>query len=201
VTGGLIALIVIAAVFVLLVVIIAGMFNALVRLRNQVKNAWAQIDVQLKRRYDLIPNLMETVKGYMKHERETLEAVIKARQQAINISGGSIAEQAQAENMLSQTLRSLFALSEQTLRSLFALSESYPDLKANQNFLALQEELTSTENKIGFARQFYNDSAMRLNNKVEMFPSNMIAGMFKFQKAEFFELEEEAQREAPKVQF
>jgi len=181
---------VIAAVFVLLVVIIAGMFNALVRLRNQVKNAWAQIDVQLKRRYDLIPNLMETVKGYMKHERETLEAVIKARQQAINISGGSIAEQAQAENMLSQTLRSLFAL-----------SESYPDLKANQNFLALQEELTSTENKIGFARQFYNDSAMRLNNKVEMFPSNMIAGMFKFQKAEFFELEEEAQREAPKVQF
>ena len=188
--GGLIALIVIAAVVVLLVLIIAGMFNALVRLRNRVKNAWAQIDVQLKRRYDLIPNLMETVKGYMRHERETLEAVIKARQQAVNISGGSIAEQAQAENMLSQTLRSLFAL-----------SESYPDLKANQNFLALQEELTSTENKIGFARQFYNDSAMRLNNKVEMFPSNVIAGMFKFQKAEFFELEEEAQREAPKVQF
>ena len=189
-TGGMIALIVIAAVVVLLVLIIAGMFNALVRLRNGVKNAWAQIDVQLKRRYDLIPNLMETVKGYMQHERETLEAVIKARQQAINISGGSIAEQAQAENMLSQTLRSLFAL-----------SESYPDLKANQNFLALQEELTSTENKIGFARQFYNDSAMRLNNKVEMFPSNIIAGMFKFQKAEFFELEDEAQREAPKVQF
>ncbi len=187
---GLLALIVVAAVVVLLVIIIAGIFNGLVRLRNHVKNAWAQIDVQLKRRYDLIPNLMETVKGYMQHERETLEAVIKARQQAISISGGSIAEQAQAENMLSQTLRSLFAL-----------SESYPDLKANQSFLGLQEELTSTENKIGFARQFYNDSAMRFNNKVEMFPSNMIAGMFKFQQAEFFELEDEAQREAPKVQF
>jgi len=183
------ALIVIV-VFILAVVLgFIGIYNALVRLRNRVKNAWAQIDVQLKRRYDLIPNLMETVKGYMKHERETLEAVTKARQIAIAASGG-VADQARAENMLTQTLRSLFAV-----------VENYPDLKANQNFLALQEELTSTENKIGFARQFYNDEVLRLNNKVEMFPSNMVAGMFTFKQAESFELEDEAQRGAPKVEF
>ena len=180
-------------IIVVFVVLVAGTFigiyNALVRLRNRVKNAWAQIDVQLKRRYDLIPNLMETVKGYMKHERETLEAVTKARQIAIAASGG-VADQAKAENMLTQTLRSLFAV-----------VENYPDLKANQNFLALQEELTSTENKIGFARQFYNDEVLRLNNKVEMFPSNLVAGMFTFKQAEPFELEDEAQREAPKVEF
>ena len=181
---------IIIVVFVVLVVgTFIGIYNALVRLRNRVKNAWAQIDVQLKRRYDLIPNLMETVKGYMKHERETLEAVTKARQIAIAASGG-VADQARAENMLTQTLRSLFAV-----------VENYPDLKANQNFLALQEELTSTENKIGFARQFYNDEVLRLNNKVEMFPSNMVAGMFTFKQAESFELEDEAQREAPKVEF
>ena len=181
---------IVIVVFVVLVVgMFIGIYNALVRLRNRVKNAWAQIDVQLKRRYDLIPNLMETVKGYMKHERETLEAVTKARQIAIAASGG-VADQAKAENMLTQTLRSLFAV-----------VENYPDLKANQNFLALQEELTSTENKIGFARQFYNDEVLRLNNKVEMFPSNMVAGMFTFKRAESFELEDEAQREAPKVEF
>ncbi len=187
-TGAIVA-IVIGAVVVLFVLFFIGIFNALVRLRNQVKNAWAQIEVQLKRRYDLIPNLVETVKGYMTHERETLEAVVKARQQAIDLSGG-IADQAKAENMLSQTLRSLFAV-----------VESYPDLKANQNFLGLQEELTSTENKIGFARQFYNDGVMGFNNKIEMFPSNVVAGMFGFKQGEFFEIEDAAEREAPQVKF
>jgi LemA protein len=181
--------IIVIVVAVVLVFFIIGLFNSLVRLRNQVKNAWSQIDVQLKRRYDLIPNLIETVRGYMKHERETMEAVTKARQQAINVTSG-VLDQAKAENMLSQTLRSLFAV-----------AENYPDLKANQNFLALQEELTSTENKISFARQFYNDSTMNYNNKIQMFPSNVIAGMFAFKQAEFFEIEVAAQREAPKVQF
>ncbi|MDH3284081.1 MAG: LemA family protein [Acidobacteriota bacterium] len=171
------------------VVWVIGLYNGLVRLKNGVENAWSQIDVQLKRRYDLIPNLVETVKGYAKHERETFDAVVKARQQAINITG-SVADQAKAENMLTQTLRSLFAL-----------AEAYPDLKANQNFLALQEELASTENKISFSRQFYNDSALKLNNKVEMFPSNIVANMFNFAKAEFFEIEEPEAREAPKVSF
>jgi len=180
---------VILAIVVLLVIAVIAMYNALVRLRNQVKNAWAQIDVQLKRRYDLIPNLIETVKGYMHHERETLEAVTKARQQAISVSG-SVAEQAKAENMLTQTLRSLFAV-----------AENYPTLKANENFLALQEELASTENKISFARQYYNDEVLGFNNKIQMFPSNIIAGMFSFKESEFFELQDEAQREAPKVKF
>jgi LemA protein len=166
-----------------------GIYNVLVRLRNEVKNAWSQIDVQLKRRYDLIPNLVETVKGYAGHERQTLEAVIQARQQAINITD-SVVDKAKAENMLSQTLRSLFAV-----------SENYPDLKANQNFLALQEELTSTENKISFSRQYYNDSALTYNNKTEMFPSNIVAGMFSFKRADFFEVEAPEQREAPKVSF
>jgi len=180
---GLLGLAVVVAIWLI------GIFNGLVRLRNAVKNAWSQIDVQLKRRYDLIPNLVETVKGYAKHERETLEAVIQARQQAINITDNVI-DKAKAENMLSQTLRSLFAV-----------SENYPDLKANQNFLALQEELTSTENKISFARQYYNDSAMTYNNKTEMFPSNIVAGMFNFKHADFFEIEEAAEREAPQVSF
>jgi LemA protein len=182
-------LIVLGIVVVVLVVIVIMMFNSLVRLRNQMKNAWAQIDVQLKRRHDLIPNLMETVKGYMHHERETLEAVTKARQQAVNISE-SVAEQAKKENMLSQTLRSLFAV-----------AENYPDLKANQNFLALQEELASTENKISFARQFYNDSVMTFNNKTQMFPSNVIAGMFAFKAGEFFEVEAAEDRAVPQVKF
>ena len=180
---------IILGIIALIIVFLIIIFNSLVGLRNAVKNAWAQIDVQLKRRHDLIPNLVETAKGYMKHERETLEAVTQARQQAVNISD-SVADQARKENMLSQTLRSLFAV-----------SENYPDLKANQNFLALQEELTSTENKISFARQFYNDSVMTFNNKIQMFPSNVIAGMFGFKEAEFFEVEDEAEREAPKVQF
>jgi LemA protein len=184
-----IVLIVLLGLGAIIVFWLVGIYNGLVRLRNAVKNAWSQIDVQLKRRYDLIPNLVETVKGYAKHERETLEAVIQARQQAINITD-NVLEKAKAENMLSQTLRSLFAV-----------AENYPDLKANQNFLALQEELTSTENKISFARQYYNDSAMKYNNKTEMFPSNIVAGMFNFERADFFEVEEAEQREAPKVSF
>ncbi len=182
-----------ALIFLVLVVLVlffvVGLYNGLVRGRNETKNAWSQIDVQLKRRYDLIPNLVETVKGYMQHERETLEAVVRARQQAIQVSG-SLADQAKAENMLSQTLRSLFAVAER-----------YPDLKANQNFLALQEEIASTENKISFARQYYNDSVLRYNNRRETFPANLVAGMFNFQAAEFFETEAAAEREAPKVSF
>ncbi len=179
----------ILALVIVIVLFIAGLYNKLVRLRAQVKNAWSQIDVQLKRRYDLIPNLVETAKGYIKHERETLEAVVKARQMAIDTKGG-VAEQAKAENMLTQTLRSLFAV-----------VENYPDLKANQNMLALQEELTSTENKISFARQFYNDSVMKMNTTVQSVPTNIIAGMFNFKTEEFFQLESAAEREAPKVKF
>ena len=165
-----------------------GIYNGLKRKQISADQAWADIDVQLKRRYNLIPNLVETVKGYASHERETLESVIKARQQAIDASG--IPQQAQAENMLTGALRQLFAL-----------SESYPDLKANQNFMQLQEELTSTENKIGFARQHYNRSVGQYNEAMAVFPANMVAGMFNFQAMDFFELEDEAQREAPKVAF
>ena len=167
---------------------LVGIYNGLVRLRNEVKNAWAQVDVQLKRRYDLIPNLIETVKGYAKHERETFEKITQARSAAMSAQG--VAEQAKAETQLNQALGGLRLV-----------VEAYPDLKANTNFLALQEELASTENKIGFARQFYNDQVLQLNNKVQMFPSNIVAGMFGFPSEEFFELEEPEAREAPKVQF
>ena len=167
---------------------VVGIYNGLVRLRNQVKEAWAQVDVQLKRRYDLIPNLLETVKGYMQHERDTLEAVTQARAAVAGASG--MAQRGDAEGGLTAALGRLFAV-----------AESYPDLKANQNFLALQEELASTENKIGAARNFYNTAVMSLNNKVEMFPSNIIAGMFNFTKDQFFELKDEGEREAPKVEF
>ena len=183
--GGLVVLVVLGLIAVFLV----GLYNGLVRARNEVKNAWSQIDVQLKRRHDLIPNLVETVKGYAAHERGTLEAVVKARQQAIAASG-NVAEAAKAENALSQTLRSLFAV-----------AEAYPDLKANQNFLALQEELASTENKIGFARQYYNDSAMRFKNRVEVFPSNIFANMFGFAPEPFFQVETEAEKQPPQVKF
>ena len=165
-----------------------GAYNGLVRLKNQVKNAWAQIDVQLKRRHDLIPNLVETVKGYAGHEKTTLENVVKARGAAVQAQGPQ--EQGKAEGMLSSALGRLMVVVEQ-----------YPDLKANQNFLALQEELTSTENKIGFSRQHYNDSVMIYNTRTESFPVNVIAGMFGFKGEEFFELEDEAAREAPKVAF
>ncbi len=180
--------IIILAVVAVLVIIIIGMYNSLVKMRNQVKNAWSQIDVQLKRRYDLIPNLIETVKGYMKHERETLENVTRMRAQAMEASG--VAEKSMAEGMLSSALGQ------------FKIAvENYPDLKANQNFLALQEELTSSENKISFARQNYNDQVLFLNNKIEMFPSNIIAGMFSFSKEVFFEVEAPQERQAPKVSF
>jgi len=170
------------------VIWVIGVYNSLVGLRNRVRESWAQVDVQLKRRFDLIPNLLETVKGYMNHERETLEAVTQARA-AVN-SAGDMESRMAAEAGLTGALGKLFAV-----------AESYPDLKASTNFLALQEELTSTENKISFARQFYNETVMNFNNKVQMFPGNIIAGMFNFVAEKFFELDDEAQREAPKVDF
>jgi LemA protein len=184
-----IAAVVLVVILVGLALYVIGQYNGLVRARNEVKNAWSSIDVQLKRRHDLIPNLLETVKGYATYERGTLDAVVKARQQAVSFSGG-VEDRAKVENALTQSLRSLFAL-----------AEAYPDLKANQNFLALQEELSGTENKIGFARQYYNDAAMRFKNRVEMFPSNIIAGMFNFQVEPFFQMEEAAERVVPQVSF
>ena len=179
-------------IFVIVVAVVAmyavQIYNSLVKLRNQVKNAWAQIDVQLKRRHDLIPNLIETVKGYMTHEKETLENITRARSSAVDAS--SVGDKSKAESELSGALQR-FNL----------VVENYPDLKANENFLSLQEELTSTENKISFARQAYNDQVLFYNNKIEMFPSNILAGMFNFIKEEFFEIEVEAEREAPKVKF
>jgi LemA protein len=190
--GILIALGIIILIIIIIVAIIAGMYNTLVKLRNQVKNAWAQIDVQLKRRYDLIPNLIETVKGYRDFERDTLEAVTKARNIAMQASssGAGAAERGKAEGELSSALARLMVVVEQ-----------YPNLKANQNFLALQEELTSTENKISFSRQYYNDSVLHYNNQTQVFPSNIIAGMFNFKAGEFFEVTVEAERQAPKVDF
>src|SRR4051794_17055514 len=182
-----IALIIIVVLIVLFVIILIAMYNGLVKLRNKVENAWAQIDVQLKRRYDLIPNLVETVKGYAAHERETLEAVIAARNSAM--SAGTPQEQAQAENVLSGALKSIFAL-----------SEAYPDLKANQNFLNLQEELTSSEDRIAYARQFYNDSVQNYNTGIQSFPRNLLAGMFNFSARQFFQTEEGASA-VPKVEF
>jgi len=181
-------LIIVIAVIVILVFWIIGMFNGLVRLRNQVKNAWSQIDVQLKRRHDLIPNLVETAKGYMKHERGTFEEITKARSQAIQAN--SVADKSKAESQLSGALNR-FQL----------VVENYPDLKANQNFLSLQEELTTTENKVGFARQFYNDQVLQFNTKIESVPTNIIAGMFGFKQSDFFEIETPAEREVPKVKF
>jgi len=186
--AAIIVLVVVLAVVLLLVLIVAGMYNGLVRLRNMVRDAWAQIDVQLKRRHDLIPNLVETVKGYMHHERETLESVTKARAAAAGAT--SIPDRMQAEQGLTAALGRLFAV-----------AEAYPDLKANQNFLGLQEELAATENRIGFARQFYNDAVMHYNNKTQMFPGNIIAGMFHFTPEQFFQLESAEEREAPKVSF
>lgn len=183
-----IALVILAAIVVVLLLWVVGAYNGLVRLRNQLENAWAQIDVQLKRRHDLIPNLVETVKGYAKHERETLEKVIQARNMAVNAK--TVGERAEAENVLTGALKSLFAV-----------AEAYPDLKANQNFLRLQEELASTENKVAFSRQFYNDSVMTYNTRIEVFPINVIATMFNFGRREFFEVKAEAEREAPQVKF
>jgi len=179
---------IVLAVLVVLILLFIGYYNGLVRLRNQVKNAWSQIDVQLKRRHDLIPNLVETAKGYMQHERNTLESITEARSRAMK--AGSVGDKSKAETALSG------AMSE-----FFLVVENYPDLKANQNFLAVQEELSSTENKISFARQSYNDQVLFYNNKIQMFPSNLVAGMFNFVQGEFFELEDKAEREVPKVDF
>jgi LemA protein len=181
---------VIIGIVVVLILWFVFIFNGLVRLRNQVKNAWAQIDVQLKRRHDLIPNLVETVKGYKDFERATLEAVTKARNVAQQAIGQGVGAQAKAEGELSGALTRLLAVVER-----------YPDLKANQNFLALQEQLTSTENKISFSRQFYNDSVLNYNNKTQMFPSNIVAAMTGFKQGEFFQVEKAEEREVPKVSF
>lgn len=182
-------IVIIVAVVVLLAAFIAMLFNRLVRYRNRVENAWHQIDVQLNRRADLIPNVVETVKGYASHERETFEAVTQARSAIMNAK--SVGESAQADGMLTQALKSLFAV-----------AEAYPELKANQNFLALQEELAGTENKIAYARQFYNDSVMAYDIARQKFPANIIAGMFNFkEQREYFEPETPAAREVPKVSF
>lgn len=190
---------VIAVVVLLLVVIVVGMYNRLVTLRNRFKNAFAQIDVQLKRRYDLIPNLVEVAKGYIKHERETLEAVIQARNAAY--SAGQKAAQNPGDPTAMNSLGSAEGQLVGALGRLFAVAEAYPDLKANQNMLALQEELSTTENKVAFARQAYNDAVMAYNTQREVFPTVIIASMFNFQEAQLFEIEQAAQREAPKVSF
>lgn len=188
------------AVFLLIVLMfVIGAYNKLVMLRNRFKNAFAQIDVQLKRRYDLIPNLVETVKGYLKHERGTLEAVIAARNAASSASARAAANPGEAGAM--KELVGAEAALTGTLGRLFALAEAYPDLKANTNMLALQEELTSTENKVAFARQAYNDAVMTYNTQREVFPSNIIANTFNFGPAELFVVEDAKQKEAPKVQF
>jgi LemA protein len=179
------------AVGVFVVLIAIGLYNGLVNKKVETQNSWSQIDVQLKRRHDLIPNLVETVKGYASHEKETLEKVVQARNLAVNARG--VAEHAQAENMLTGALKSLFAV-----------AEAYPDLKANQSFLGLQEELTATENRIGFARQHYNDVVGQYNAALMRFPANIIGGMFGFHPAEFFQLdpsEMAAVRQAPQVKF
>ncbi len=178
-------------VIIVLVVIglwLAGFFNVLVRSRNRKKESWSDIDVQLKRRYDLIPNLVETVKGYAVHEKEVLENVVKARSAAMG--AGTVKEHGQAENMLSGALKNLFAL-----------SEAYPNLRASENFAKLQDELTDTENKIQAARRFYNTNVMTLNTQIEQFPTNVVASMFGFKKESFFELESKKEREPVKVSF
>jgi LemA protein len=182
--GIYIVLIIIAVLALALI----ALFNNLVRLRQRVKNAWAQVDVQLKRRYDLIPNLVNTVKGYAEHEKSTFEKITRAR--AAAISAGTVQEQAKAENALTESLKSLFAV-----------AESYPELKANTNFLQLQTELSDTENKISFARQFYNDIVQRFNTAIQVFPANIFAGMMGFKAAEYFSVEESAEKNPPEVKF
>ena len=192
-------LIVVLVVAVVLIAWLVGIYNRLVKLRNQFKNAFSQIDVQLKRRYDLIPNLVEPAKGYMKHERETLEAVIAARNKAQAAVQAAAARPGDAAAM--QGLTGAEAGLTGALGRFFALAESYPDLKANQNMLSLQEELTSTENKVAFSRQAYNDAVMSYNNQREMFPGSVVAGMFSFQPAQLLDIAKPEAREAPKVSF
>lgn len=179
---------VILAIIVILAFVAVGMYNGLIKLRNTSEQAWSDVDVQLKRRHDLIPNLVETVKGYATHEKETFEQVVQARNQAMNAS--SPEDKAQAENFL-----------QSTLKSLFALAEAYPDLKANQNFLDLQDELSNIEEQIQLARRYYNAVVRDLNTKIETVPSNIIANMFHFEKKEYFELESEEERQTPEVSF
>jgi LemA protein len=184
-----IAVIIIVVLIVLVLLYAVLQYNGLIRLRNVVQESWRQIDVELKRRHDLIPNLVETVKGYASHERETLEAVIAARTRAVAPSSGP-AQQAQDENVLTQALGRLFAV-----------AEAYPNLKANENFLALQNELTATEDRIAAGRRYYNANVRALNTKVETVPSNIVAGMFHVTRAEYFEVDDQAEREAPSVSF
>jgi LemA protein len=194
-----IALLVIVGLLVVFIGLVVGIYNKLVTMRNRFKNAYAQIDVQLKRRYDLIPNLVETAKGYIKHERETLENVTKARNIAYAASQTAAANPGDAG-----AVKNLVAAESGlagTLSRLMMVSEAYPDLKANQNMMQLTEELTSTENKISFARQAYNDSVMTYNTDREVFPSNLIAGMFNFAAAELFVIDKPEQKDAPKVSF
>ena len=176
-----IGLTILGVIVILLAVFLISVYNSLVQLRQRVQNAWAQVDVQLKRRYDLIPNLVGAVKGYAQHEKATLEGVTQARNMAMN--AGNIQEQMQAENMLSSALRSLFAV-----------AEAYPELKANTNFMQLQAELTDTESKIAFARQFYNDTVQKFNTKIELFPTNLVAGMLGFAMVDYFNLQENLMR-------
>lgn len=178
---------IIVIVVVVLLLLMVGLFNALIRLKNQVQNSWAQIDVQLKRRNDLIPNLVETVKGYAKHEKGVFTEVTKARTNMLK--AGTVGQKAEANNMLTETLKSLFAV-----------AEAYPDLKANQNFMQLQEELSGTENKIAYSRQHYNDMVMLFNTKIELFPNNVFAGMLNFVKFDLFKTAE-AEKKVPKVAF
>ena len=187
------------AVIVALIAWGIGIYNSLVNLRNRVKNAFAQIDVQLTRRHDLIPNLVEAVKGYMKHERETLEAVVNARNSAVSSLDAAKADPANAEAIrrLGESEGALGA----ALSRLFALSEAYPDLKANENMLHFQEELSSTENKVAFSRQAFNDAVLNYNNKVENFPNNILAGMFNFKQSSFLEIESVEKRAVPDVSF
>lgn len=195
----LISMVVVVVVGVLLIFFFIGEYNGLVTLRNRFKNAFAQIDVQLKRRYDLIPNLVETAKGYLKHERETLEAVVQARNVAANAGQQAAANPGDPKAM--QGLGAAEAGLTGALGRLFAVMEAYPDLKANTTMNQLNEELTSTENKISFARQAYNDSVMAYNTKREVFPTSIVAGMFNFAPAEFFQIENPEEKEAPKVSF
>src|SRR4051812_2614518 len=196
---ALVLLLVLAGVALMVAFWVIGAYNGLVTLRNRFKNAFAQIDVQLKRRYDLIPNLVETAKGYLKHERETLEAVIAARNTAYAASKAAAANPADAAAM--KGLLTAESGLGGALARLMVVSEAYPDLKANQNMMQLTEELTSTENKISFARQAYNDSVMTYNTRRETFPTNVFAGMFNFAEAQLFQIENAAERAAPQVKF
>jgi LemA protein len=194
-----ISFLVFLAIIVALILYAVGIYNSLVNLRNRVKNAFAQIDVQLTRRYDLIPNLVEAVKGYMKHERETLDAVIRARNAAVSNLEAAKADPSNAEAI--KKLGAAEGLLGGALGRLFALSEAYPDLKANQNMMQLQEELATTENKVAFSRQAFNDAVLYYNNKAENFPNNVIAGMFRFDLASFLDIQSEEKREVPEVKF